>query len=190
MSIKDTRDAIVEAIQTAVPSLREVAPYDGRVTREDLGRIVAKAPAAYVSCLGIEEVSDAEDDLLAMCQWVISLVLPRQVITERTQASRSDAATAVVETLIPVIRDSNSDAGAWADECNGPPDKLRAVNVFDVELDRRGMTIWLVTWSQQISLEPWSTAALDDLLRIDTNFSMGGNDTPDQPITTELEGAG
>jgi len=52
------------------------------------------------------------------------------------------------------------------------------------------MTIWLVTWSQQISLEPWSTAALDDLLRIDTNFSMGGADTPDQPITTRLEGAG
>lgn len=190
MSISATRNAIVEAVQTAVPSLREVLPYDGRVTREDLGRIVASAPAAYVSCLGISLVEDVEDDLVADCQWVISLVVRRQTSAERSNASRSDAATAIVETLLPLIQDSNSSTGAWADECDGPPELIRALNIFDVELDKRGVTVWVVTWTQPISLEPWGTAALDDLLRIDTNFSMGGADTPDQPITTELEGEG
>lgn len=190
MSIADTRDAIVSAIKAAVPSFREVRAYDGRVTREDLGRVATATPTAFVSCLGISLVEDAEDDIIADCQWVISLVAARQTTSERSNASRSDYATAVVETLIPLIKDSNSSGGAWADYSDGPPESIRALNVFDVELDKRGVTVWVVTWTQPVSLEPWGTDALDDLLRIDTNFSMGGADTPDQPITTELEGAG
>ena len=193
MSVKAMRDAIVSAIGAACPPpvLREVIPYDGQLSDADLRRVLGQAPAAYVSCLGFSEVTDEDDDIVATAQWVVTLVTRRQTAASRSEASRSDAATAILETLVPLIVDSNSSAGACSTESAGRAEKVRARNMFSVETDGKGVSLWVVTWEQDVSLEPWSATALDDLLTVQTKFRMGDHDADDaiadSDITTTLE---
>jgi phage gp37-like protein len=193
VTIKATRDAIVSAVAAKLPGLRACEPYDGRFSETDLQRVVATAPAVFVSCMGISEVNDEDDDIVATAQWLMTVVTRRETTTGRTDASRTDAALAIIETLTMLVRDSNTSDEGWPDESAGRPEKIRAANLFSAGADAKGLTLWALTWEQDVSLAPWGAAVLDNLLTVETVFRMGDTDADDDiadsNITTTLEAA-
>jgi hypothetical protein len=180
MSLVAMLNAIVTAIDSEIPSLAMVVPYDGRFSDLDLQRFQAKPPCALVTCLGYGETEDQGDDLIAPAQWAVSLLTTRTT-GDTGDASRLKAVMALASTLTVLIRDSNGENGAWADESAGPATNIRAANVYSKDLDARSLTMWMLTWQQDCSLVAFDTEALDDLLTCETEVTSGGS------ITTTLE---
>ena len=184
MSLVAMLEAIVAAVDSEVPSLKMVVPYDGRFGDVDLQRFQANAPCVLATCLGYGETEDQGDDIVAPAQWALSLITTRTT-GDAHDASRLKAVMALASTLTVLVRDSNGTDGAWADESAGPATGIRAANVHSRDFDARNLTMWMLTWTQDCSLVAFDTDALDDLLRCDTEFDIGGDEP--STITTTLE---
>ena len=179
---------MLTAITTAVTDAGVKAfPYEGQFGDADLKRVNNQAPCVYLSCVGLSDTEDQGDDMIGTGQWVASIVTARTKAGDNT-ASRLDGATAIAETILPLIRDSNGSSGAWADECAGPARKIRARNVFSADLDKKGLTLWVMTWEQDVSLVAFDNAALDDLLTVHATFTNIEDEGLSERTTT-LEGA-
>jgi hypothetical protein len=188
MSLVAMLEAIVTAVDSEVPSLKMVVPYDGRFSDVDLQRFQADAPCVLVSCLGYGETEDQGDDIVAPAQWAMSLITTRTT-GDALDASRLKAVMALASTLTVLVRDSNGTDGAWADESAGPATAIRAANVHSQSLDARGLTMWMLTWTQDCSLVAFDNDALDDLLSIVSTDDDGTETGVEIVRTTELEGA-
>jgi hypothetical protein len=185
MSLVAMTDAIVTAVR-GVSGLRMVEAYDGQFNETDLKRFGAAAPAVLVSNVGFDETEDYGDDLVCNAQWVMS-ILTQRTSGKPTEASRMNAAQALAETLTVMVRDSNSEGGAWAGESSGTPEKIRARNVASPALDSRNLTMWLLTWTQKCSVTAFDNDALDDLLRLNGEMTLATDITYD--VETVVAGA-
>lgn len=177
--------AIVDGFGDALSGVK-CMPYEGQFTERDIARVVNDAPAVYVSCVGVTSTDDQGDDMVGSAQWVASIVTKRAANVQ-SKASRFGAAIAIAEAVLPIIRDSNAEGGAWANESAGSPTRIAARNLFSPELDARALTLWVVTWEQPVSLVAFDSDALDDFTRAETEFDIGGDDPT--AITTTLPGA-
>lgn len=186
MSINAMLDAIVAATKDALPSIPRVYPYDGQYGEADLARFATVAPAVFVSIVGFGETDDQADDLIAPGQWVMTIVTKR-TSGDVLDPTRLKAAVGILETLTSLVRDSNSESGAWPDESMGAPRNIRAKNIHGPGLDIKGLTMWLLTWEQDVSLVAFDTETLDNLLTLRGEMDLSTDNTYD--VRTTVDGA-
>ena len=188
MSVASMIDAIVVGFRAGVPSLKNVLPHDGQFGERDLARFTNEAPCVYVSCVGFSDSDDQGDDMVMTGQWVAAIVTKRTT-GEQGKASRIDAATAIAEAILPIIRDSNGSNGAWSGVSNSGPSRIRARNLFSPELDAKALTLWLVTWEQDVSVIDFDAIELDNLITLQSTFDDGTETDVEVAITTTVAGA-
>ena len=153
-------EAAAQAIRddVRVPEAAEVSVWRGRVGAEVLDRLSTRDPAIVLAC----DRADLSPDLspVSMNLTIVALCM------SRGGKDRDDVALTLVEGLTRWIDD-----WVWGPDFNArPPDRITARNLWTPSVDKKGVTIWALAWTQQLELpplapgEPWipETLWIDD----------------------------
>lgn len=173
MSILALRTAIVDAIDTGIPALRTCQAHGGRFDVEELRRWAIQAPAVVVACLGSKDVNTYSGQVVGRLQFVA------YVITAGTSAApRSEAILTLAESVAALAANN-----AWAYADAQAPAEIRIDNLYSGTLDKQGVALWAVTWTQRVDLEVFDSSTLDDFDTLYTDY-----DTAPADGTLEMQG--
>ena len=129
--IKLTRDAIVNAIKTALPDLYTVEAHGGRFDLKELTRWSKQAPAVLVAAVSVPAIADGPTNI-AEVRWVAYLVT-----RDTPQATRDVAALDFSEALLRLVRKNT-----WNLDNTQNPTRVAAENLYSGQLDRHGIALW------------------------------------------------
>lgn len=188
MSISVMRDAIVAQVKKAFPALH-VEAVEGQLSAEDFKRLSAQPPSAFVSCVGIADSEDQGGEFVVTARWAVSVVTDRVGDRAKT-ASRADAATAVLEAFLALLADQQWKSITIVDDepvegattAAGMADRIRANNVYSPALDQRGLTLWSLTWEQDVAVIAPDASTLPDFLVAKTTFDINRDGTPESSL--------
>ena len=143
MQITDFRNKVCDEIKKQLPMLKACKGHGGRFDLGELKRISGRTPAVYVAITGTgrgQAVGTGETDLpLQMAAFIIT--------SDRKGLSRTDASLNIAEYLIGVISGNSFDfQGAH------PAGPVTGKNLYNGSLDRVGIALWGITWSQTLRL--------------------------------------
>jgi phage gp37-like protein len=174
--IHAAREAIVAAVDAALPELRTCQSHGGRFDRGELQRLSRRAPAVLVAVLGIPGLDDGAGAGRAAVRW------GAYVLTRDTPAVRRDVAVLdYAEALMRLVRGNR-----WALGSAQRPRRIGADNLYSGELDKHGIALWAVTWEQEIAFAPRDLADLADWTLYSATHQVGGADDPDAEDRVEL----
>ena len=153
MSLLQLRDAIVAQLPKELPALRFVEPHGGRFDAGELKRWALKSPACLVACLGCQSVTREGGEPVGAARFVIFFV------TRGSSKLPKEAAALVFIEQIAAIVARNK----WDYENAQAPMDVRIDNLYSGQIDKLGVALWSVTWSQAVDLDIQGSAALEYL---------------------------
>ena len=176
------RDKIAQTIREEVGSIGgrtvTVETHGGYFGESELMRVSGRTPAVFVSALGLPKTTRRGGSLAcAQVQWGAF------VIVEGGEIPRDEAAVALVEKLIVLLLDQT-----WGYErTEGQPKGVAAKNLFTSGLDRKGVSIWAIRWSQGVTIEDLTLDDLADFERLRNEYNMdNGVDRIDATDNVEI----
>ena len=147
------RDAIASGLQASDVIQTEsrrvsVTVHGGDFKLSDLQRYAKHAPAVVVAALRV----DAENQPPALLSEVQMAAIV--VTVPKAGDTRGDQALVLVDDLLRVLA-----RGSWVDAPGSRrPRKLQAKNMFAPEIDKLGVAMWTISWTQQIDLQDTDTS--------------------------------
>lgn len=143
MSLLTIRDAIAAAIKPSLIGIKTCEGHAGRFDLNEIKRIATKAPALYLSISQIENINDDGNEINATIHWV-AFIITRDI----PGTERDVSALAYVQALISLLPGNN-----WAlDETETTPKKINAKNLYTANIDKKGIAMWAVSWSQRMMI--------------------------------------
>jgi hypothetical protein len=174
MSLVDLRTAVITAIQTALPSLKEVKAHGGRFSLEELKAASARAPSVRVACLGFSDIASTEVGVKAQTVWGAFVIAGDQA-----QAHRDALALTIVSALALLVPGNCWGLDATVDQAR----QVRADNLFSRDLDKNGVALWAVTWRQEVDIAGSDLTELNDFVLCHVDYDInqdGGVDLSDE----------
>ena len=172
MSLLTLRDGILagftEAFAEYAPKKVKVSAHDGRFGVEDMRRYGADAPAIVVALLGIPRIGPAAGLIRMDTRWAAFVVT-----NDVGSLKRGPAALAIVGALARVIPGNTF----GADDASEPSD-VQAENLFSAEIDRHGIALWGVTWTQQLHVKALDDAELEAFELMEVEYHLDQVDDP------------
>lgn len=143
MNLGDLREIICGVLQTEIAELKTCEPHGGRFNIDELKRVCAKAPAVFVSMLSAGRVNADNGGTNAVINFAV------YVVTKRTsRVSEDQLVLNLVQKLIQILARQQ-----WGlDESEKEPENIKAQNLFSQKVDRQGVAMWGITFSQQFDL--------------------------------------
>jgi hypothetical protein len=142
----EVRDAAVAAIAAALPGTR-CAAFDGSLTVEGIAlKRLSKAGAVFVACLGA--VNTAGENSLDL---TMSLALGSFCISQNAagRAGREADALPLAQAVVGLVHGSTFGlAGVGPGRVAEVDNELTVA--LEKDLDMKGISVWVVTWSHQI----------------------------------------
>lgn len=136
--------ALTAGLSAKLPALGACEAHRGQVTGAEIARLSKRTPAVLTTCVGAAGVSEAGDGRADADLRLAAFVLAG----DRSGLPRDRGALAVVEGILEWLPRFHPGAGLIA----GPPEQIRAENLFSGELDRAGVALWAVSWRQTLRL--------------------------------------
>jgi len=176
MSIIAVRTAMASAFTTAFPGVK-VVTHGGRMDVEEIKRWATGSPAIIIACLGVPRLTADDSMVSAEAAWAACVV----GINGPSETLRDAVTLALVAPMLRLI-------GAWGQRWNNTANKapvgIRAENAYSPTLDRMGVSLWAITWTQAVDLpdiDDVQALALSDFLKQYTTWAPAGNlsTTPD-----------
>lgn len=143
--IRRFRDAYVEGIRALFPvsSVPTVQSHDGPADDDFMSRYAARAPAIVVTLLG-GDVSASGGNLQARARFGAYVFNKARVDQTRTRG-----ALIMVERTVKWLYHGELTGFAG---CYKVPSSVEAENMFDAQLDKMGLALWLVAWDSVLTL--------------------------------------
>ena len=140
-SLHSALTAVTDGIVAALDPQIDVAQHPGRFTEAELERLVLKKRAVRVAIEGLPEVSVTGPGRI-QAQLTLSAFI---CCGDSLAAPRHQAALALVESLLHLIPHQR-----WGVPCLRPalPASLRVDNLYNGEINRKGVALWAVAWRQ------------------------------------------
>lgn len=165
MSLVALRDSIISSIDAEIATFKAVLPHGGKFDKEELKRIALQSPAALVAVMaGPVEREGGE----AMCDAIFTVF----VITKGS--SQTQRETAVIALAQEVGKLAVHDS--WAYEHARAPTGVRLDNLYAGEIDRMGVALWAVSWSQYTAIAPFDFDSLDWLHTVHADYDFAPKD--------------
>ncbi|USH01068.1 DUF1834 family protein [Grimontia kaedaensis] len=143
MRLTALRQAIITTIRAKLPALAAVDSHPGRFNLDELRRIVTRLPAVRVALMAVPdtgEVQTGERD--------ITVRLAAFVMTgDKRRLPKDEAALAIVEALLDMVPTQR-----WGMTALTGAEKVSAENLFSGSVDKQGVALWAVTWSQTLRI--------------------------------------
>ena len=187
-------DALLKAVldrieKKAKEHFRTVREYAGEFTSEEIVRESFTDPAAFVSVLGWQPQTNPNrltGKSVKRIRVVVFIVTKHADRTTRTRGARQRA-----ELLTGLFE-------GWSPGIKGLDDgnSLSAENLYNRGADKKGMTIWMLSWWHDISFgnpeQPCSVEAYPDFTGVEIKTEghvppVSGNDAPDTDLTYETK---
>ncbi len=178
--ITTIEDSIIAASNTALQKkVRDMESLPGRMSLQVLKKIAANAPAVYVAYLGGRKGKAITG--VAMHQGVFAIYIITERIDSRRGSARKMGAYDIINILVPVLNDHKvTDVGTLEFQ--------RIENMFSVELDKQGVSIYAAVFEIPITLEyQLDETTLSDFITYSATHSMApGEDEPDAEDNVQL----
>ncbi len=144
MRIKALLSAIQTRIQSSLPELKKCELHGGRFDLAELKRLAAGTPAIYIACLGskpLQPVNTGEQDL--------TLSLGAFIVTkDRAGLPRYASAINLAEAVALLVTGNRfAVPGVFSGTHASVQNQYNGNNI-----DKNGVAMWTVTWSQTIRL--------------------------------------
>ena len=136
--------ALVAGLSAKLPDLAACVTHPGPLTPEEITRSSPRAPAVLSACLGAAAAAESGDGRTDADLRLASFAVAR----DRVGVPRDRAAAAMAEGILEWLPRFRPGGGLIA----GPPEQIRAENLFSVSLDRTGAALWAVSWRQRLRL--------------------------------------
>lgn len=161
------RDDIVTDLTAAlVPPLRTITTHPGRMDREELLRISLAAPAGYVAALGAEYVQSQPQNLMAEVAWAFF------VVTRGTSIeTRDKQALAVIYAAMRRIVGNR-----WGNDLAQVAKNVRWENLYSGTLDKTGLALHAVLWTQAVEVVDENPTTLDDFVTLFAEYDLAEAD--------------
>lgn len=158
------RAAVVTAVKTAMPALRQCEEQFGRFNLEDLETNIISSPAVRIAVLKAKMNDQAGGEIAA------SLSCSAFIITDGRE--RDAQAWTIAEALIVLLHSSQM----WGLTKLGAPTKVEIQPLVTVKLKRRGAAIIAVEWTQK--LRNLGTGIFDDEQHLLTELYVNDEEWP------------
>jgi hypothetical protein len=165
MSLVALRSAIVASIESEISTFQTVQAHGGRFDLTELRRVAVQSPAALIAVMGgplTREGSQAVGNVQIICF----------VLTGGDSVTLRDAAAlALVESVSSLVAQNK-----WAYADAKAPTDMVLTNHFLGALDREGIALWSVKWSQRADLAIYDSSALDDFHHANVKWDLAQKD--------------
>lgn len=191
-------DAIVAGLASALVPITPSAETPLVFVRaiDDLAEDVteyttAAMPAVLLTCAALP----LDDTITDPCVGLASIFarcyarLPVVASSGQPLSSRGDVAMNLAATVSALVRDQ-----LWPDEDGAATafraaQRIQARNRGSLDLAKRGLSLWVVSWQQQLEItQADQDATLHAFRTLHVTEAMGGADTSDVFVTLALEG--
>lgn len=143
MSLLDLRDAIVDQVKATFPELRECSGHAGRFDLEELKRFLLSAPAVRVAVVSVRNIEGTGTGQARGDADMAAFIVTR----DTSKLPKEDAAMAMADSLAPLVVEND-----WGLAGAGAARDVKAQNLYSAAIDRTGVALWAVSWSQQVEL--------------------------------------
>lgn len=179
--ITATEDSIIAASNEVLKKkVRDMESLPGRMSLQVLKNIAAKSPAVYVAYLGGRKGVSAHS--IAQHKAVFAIYIVSDSAEGRRGNERKIGAYDIINTLVPTLNDHQvTDVGTLEFQ--------RVENLFSVELNKQGVSIYAAVFEMPMSLDyQVDEAALDNFVTYSATHSIApGDDEPDAEDKVQLE---
>lgn len=175
-SLLEARQAIADGLRDAIGAVKSVEAHGGSYTGTEVLRWSDQAPSIRVACLGVPSVDYTSGENVAQAQWGAFVLTKGQ---GNAPAQRRDAeALAIISAMINAMR-----SNTWGKVFRSPPEAITVRNEYRPELDKKGISLWAVTWRQAVDVLEFSLNDLVDLERVVTTYDMDTGAAADNTST-------
>lgn len=179
MNLIEIRQAIVDTVKDALPTLRTIETHGGRFDAGELARVSARAPAVFVAAMRLGRIEARQGSVLADVNWAMFVVTK-----DEPAVHRDAAALLIVNALTGVVSSARWDIAASTDT----PKDITAQNLFSAAFDQRGVACWALSWTQRMSiLHHTDESTLDRLLQIFTTTDIDPNQGDEPPLLDSID---
>lgn len=147
-ALLDMRAAMVATVQAAVPTLRAVETHRGRFDSvAEIQRYAVRAPAVLIACSGFRVPAQSGGVLRieANFAWFV-------IARDTSQIARDAYALTLVEALSSIIDDAD-----WGLQDALTPGPLRADNLYSGTIDKTGIALWALGFTQALAVDRLSS---------------------------------
>lgn len=147
MSLTEIRQNMVDQLASQLPALKTCQPHAGRFDAAELRRVAAQAPALFLAVLQIPNLT-----LNGNNTRVLELSLGAFLATrDQPHYPRDTQMLDLVEQLLQLLPKAKWQDGRVR---SVEPASINARNLYSGELDKSGIALWLVSWTQRAELPP------------------------------------
>lgn len=164
------RAAVVSAVNALTYSdgskvFRQVIPVGGQFGPKEVDRIASNAPAAFVAVMAAEQ----EQPVQQFMQLTTVVVASAK---DAKQLSRHDGVLDASESIVRMLTEFSPETFGL---CAHRPTEVRASTLYNEKLDDKGISLWLVTWTQCVNMVQEDAAGFADLLRMHADWFYAGD---------------
>ncbi len=164
MILSELREAIVKAINDTIndasnpeATIRTAKTHPGRFNLEELKRMQAsKAPNVLLAILNAPSIEPGDNEQAEIAVSLAAFI----VTTDRPGLPKDIAALNLVESIGAIVPNNR-----WGQTGRrlSTPQNIRAENLYSGDLDKSGVAVWAITWTQSLYI---GADAFDDPILI------------------------
>ncbi|BBF92360.1 phage protein Gp37 [Blastochloris tepida] len=140
-SLLDLLDAVVDGLAAKVPQLKSVEAHGGTFDEAEIRRFSAAAPAAKVAILGTGRWQRDHSGRFVIPVRLVVVVATR----DGADAKRDRRALALVMAIAAAL-----DGNRWGLDQVGRPDAIEAESLYSGAIDKTGLGLWQIAWTQDL----------------------------------------
>lgn len=185
-SIRSLSEAVVARLRDNLPNVRSVEIHGGTFDLEEVRRISATAPSVWLAAAGVGKSRRNSAGQIELPVNFAAVIVTKDTAQQGVGRVRRDQAAEALATACMMLIDRSRFGLSGV----GAPEDLRATNEFSGEVDKAGVALWQVTWTQAIGFgedfEP-AVAALSKLWVNEEEFGPGVEPPNEHPLAAPFE---
>ncbi len=168
MSIVDLRKAIVDGLTADLGALvQSVQVHGGNFGPDEIKRYTAKMPAVFVACLGASKTEVLGGEPYAHFDWVAAVVAK----DGSKAGDRSETALLIGAEVTRVVASQR-----WGVDGAGNSKEVVGRSIYNADLDKMGVALWMTVWRQALPLQPLTPEQLDSFNTFVDQFDLAPPD--------------
>lgn len=175
MSLLDVRRNMRTIIAAGLQDLIEVNEHGGSFSLDELKRFAQRVPCVVLCSLGISSV-DYDGEPVANTDWGVFIIAK-----DKPGLKRDEAALLLVSKALTVINQTQR----WGfDTGVHMMTGLKAANLYNANLDKTGIALWAITFTQGYDISVLDIDTLSNLLLYESTISISSN--PNTPTGDDV----
>ena len=165
------RNAVVTTLKTDLSTwVNEVKTHRGPMdSLEEVQRVAQKAPAVVVPFPRVISSEDISGTVIVNAQWS-TFVLAKDI----KGVTRDVLAASIAEIILQKLPENR-----WGLDLYGAPQRIEGRQLYNTKLDKTGLALWAIAWTQQLELGAVGPATLNDLITVHGDHYAGPGEHTD-----------